>query len=264
MKIGLVLGSGAARGLSHIGVLKHLESIGIYPDIICGSSIGAIIGGAYASGMSINEMEKIAIEMKGYKNMIKFLKIKKPIEIFKKDVIEDFLKKIIKEEKIENFPIKFACNATDIRNGKEIVFTNGNAIKSIRASMSIPGIFKPIKYKKRILVDGGVTNPVPAEIAEELGADKIIAVDVNSKIKLNKKLNLFSTIENAIEIMQMQLSIKDEINYKNTLVLKPNISSVGRFDFINAKKVIDIGYRASKRNEKKIKEFIFGSSQSNI
>jgi len=263
MKIGLVLGSGSARGIASVGVIKHLEQIGIKPDIICGSSMGALIGGAYASGMDINEMEKIATRMKNYKDVIKLIDINNPFNsLIKGEKIKQFLKTIIKKDKIENFYKKFSCNATDIMHGKEVIFKKGNAINAIRASISIPGIFRPVKYKKTFLVDGGLLNPVPIDIAKQMGADVIIAVDVNSKMKLNNKknLNLFSTIENAIEIMEIQLSKKYEINYKNTIVLKPNISSIGRYDFFKAKKIITLGYKESKRNEKKIKKLIFQSN----
>ncbi len=248
--LAFVLGSGAARGLAHIGVLKHLEEIDIKPDLVVGCSMGAMIGSLYASGMSASEIEKMALKT-DYRKLFSLIDITAKKGLIKGDKLMRYISRHLKRRKIEKFPIKFACVAADIIHGKEIVFTKGDATRAVRASISIPGIFRPVKFRKTYLVDGGITNPVPVSVAKNLGANKIIAVDVNSKMKLFKKnLGFLSTLTNAIDIMEIKLSdIKEE---KNLVVLRPNISDIGRFDYLKAKKIISIGYRESKKREKDI------------
>jgi len=176
-KIALVLGSGAARGLAHIGVLKVLEEKNITVDIVVGSSMGALVGGAYAAGLSANEMEEIACET----NWLRVAKLFFPSRLQREGLIdgrriEEFLIALVGEQKIEDLKIPFAAVATDIWTGEEIVLRSGSLVKAIRASTSFPFLFSPIKINGRFLVDGGVVNPLPVNVARDLGADIVIAV----------------------------------------------------------------------------------------
>jgi len=187
MKVGLALGSGAARGLAHIGAIKVLKKNKIPIDIIAGSSMGALIGGAYASGLKVETMEEIATNV-DWKLTAKMFS---PTVSFSGFIdgkrISDFLGHIIGNKNIEDLDIRFACVATDIFSGEEIVIDQGSLIEAIRASISIPVFFTPVKHKDSFLVDGGIVNPVPVDLARRLGADTVIAVNVIPQISSSLK-----------------------------------------------------------------------------
>ena len=177
-KVGLVLGSGSAKGLSHIGVLKLLEEMDIKIDYIAGSSIGAMIGGAYAAGISINEIEEIALKT-GLASSVKyFLPTISKSGLITGTKVKEFLKNIVGDIEIENLKIPFVATATDIFTGQEIIFNKGNLVEAIRASISVPIIFQPVIHDNQILVDGGLANPLPINVVRKMGADFIIAVNV--------------------------------------------------------------------------------------
>ncbi|MCD6375891.1 MAG: patatin-like phospholipase family protein [Caldisericaceae bacterium] len=184
MKIALVLGSGAARGLAHIGVLKALEKEGIPVDLIVGCSMGAMVGGAYAAGLNSQQIEEIACET-NWKRVVQLLFPKRFSRsgLLDGQRVEEFLLSLLGEEAIENLPRKFACVATDIRDGEEIILNSGSLVNAIRASISFPFLFQPVKLNGNYLVDGGVVNPVPVSVAREMKADLIIAVNVTPSVK---------------------------------------------------------------------------------
>ena len=176
-KVALVLGSGAARGLAHIGVLKVLEEKKIPISMVAGTSMGALIAGAYAAGLGAKQMEEIACET----NWLRVAKLFFPRRLQREGLldgrrIEEFLIALIGEQKIEELKIPFAAVATDIWTGEEIVLKSGSLVKAIRASISFPFVFAPVQIDGRFLVDGGVVNPVPVNVAKDMGADFIIAV----------------------------------------------------------------------------------------
>jgi len=190
-KLALVLGSGAARGLSHIGVLKVLEEKKIPVDAIIGCSMGALIGGAYAAGVTPLQMENIACET----NWLRVAKLFLPRHFQQEGLIdgsriEEFLVALVGEQNIENLSIPFAAIATDIWTGEEIVLQNGSLVKAIRASTSFPFLFSPVKINGRFLVDGGVVNPLPVNVARDMGADIVIAVRSTPTIEQHiRKMN---------------------------------------------------------------------------
>ncbi len=184
MKIALVLGSGAARGLAHIGVLKVLEQQGIPVDLIVGCSMGAMVGGAFAAGLNSKQIEEIACET-NWKRVIQLLFPRR----FRRDGlldgerVEEFLISLLGEAKIENLPLQFACVATDIRSGEEIILNSGSLVNAIRASISFPFLFQPVHLNNNYLIDGGVVNPVPVSVAHQMSADFVIAVNVTPSVK---------------------------------------------------------------------------------
>ena len=190
-KTALVLGSGAARGLTHIGVLKTLEKNKIPIDIIVGTSMGAMIGGAYAAGLSPEQIEEIACET----NWLKVARILFPKRLQMAGLldggrVQDFLIALVGERNIQDLEMPFACVATDIWTGDEIVLNSGSLVNAIRASISFPFLFSPIKIDNRLLVDGAVVNPLPTNIARNMGADIIIAVVATPPINRHiKKMN---------------------------------------------------------------------------
>jgi NTE family protein len=185
-KIGLALGGGSARGLAHIGVLQALEKKGIKVDFIAGSSIGSLIGGVYASGLPLYAMERLALETTR-KKMNRLMDFAIPWSGFisgKK--VREFIWTLVGGRKIESLGIPFAAVATDLDTGMEVVLRKGPLAEAIRASVSIPGIFAPVKLGGNILVDGDLSNPVPVSVLRRMGADYIIAVNVISKPALSQ------------------------------------------------------------------------------
>ncbi|MBT4334620.1 hypothetical protein HOD61_02280 [archaeon] len=179
-KVGLALGGGTALGLAHIGVIEILEKNKIPIDYISGTSSGAIIGALYASGMNISDIKKIA-ETTKWENLVDF---KIPIKgILSGDRLEKFIRVLLKNKTFEELDIPLAVIATDIYNGEKVTFRKGDVASAIRASISIPSIFVPFRYQNRVLVDGGVVDPVPVEILKKMGADITIAVDLSKPIK---------------------------------------------------------------------------------
>jgi NTE family protein len=174
-KIGLALGGGAARGWSHIGVIRVLEKAGIPIDYIAGTSIGSLIGGVYASG-KMDALEDLALKL-DVKKVMGYLDMaysKNGLLDGKK--VKTLLSGHFTKKRIEDVRIPFIAVATDIETGKEIQFKSGNLVEAIRASISIPGIFTPVKKGKMYLVDGGLVNPVPVNVVRQMGADIVIAV----------------------------------------------------------------------------------------
>ena len=182
-KVALVLGSGGARGLAHIGVLKVLESQNIPIDLIVGCSIGAIVGGAYASGLPVRRIEKIAREA-GLRTAGRIMFPSLPSSGFVDGRrVEEFIEGIVGNPLIENVTIPFAAVATNFLNGEEIVLEEGPLAAAIRASTSIPTLFKPARIGNRLLVDGGLVNPLPVDVAFDMGADLVIAVNVTPNVE---------------------------------------------------------------------------------
>lgn len=177
-KVGLVLGSGSAKGLSHIGVIKYLEENGIKIDFIAGSSIGAMIGGAYAAGVSISEIEEIALKTDLVSSVKYFIPTISKSGLITGIKVKEFINNVVGNIDIENLKIHFTATATDILTGQEVNFSSGNLVDAIRASISVPIIFEPVIHNGQVLVDGGLVNPLPVNIIQNMGADFIIAVNV--------------------------------------------------------------------------------------
>jgi len=176
-KLGLVLGSGAARGWAHVGVLRGLEEIGVKPDVIAGCSIGAVVGGAYLIG-ALDEMEHWARELKPLSALQSFaLRVKRGGFIDAKSTFDAFLPY---DKNIEDLDTKFGAVAADLGDGDEISITSGSVIEAARASSAIPVVFHAIKRGDRWLVDGALANPAPVSLARELGAEIVICVDLNA------------------------------------------------------------------------------------
>ncbi len=177
-KIGLVLGAGAARGFAHIGVLKVLDEEKIPIDFIAGTSIGALIGAIYASGISAKEMEEIVLNLDRRKTTSFFTPTIPYSGLVEGKRITEFMKSIIGNPNIEDLKIPFATIATDVMSGREVIMTKGSTVEAVRASISIPGIFTPFKVNGDFLIDGGLVNPLPVNRVHDMGADFIIAVNV--------------------------------------------------------------------------------------
>jgi len=187
-KIGLALSSGGARGSAHIGVLKTLAKQGIHPDIIAGTSMGAEIGGIHAAGV---DLERIADLWRNnaFAQVFRTLLPTIPWSGWSSGHgITRLLTGLVGERRIEDLDVSLAVVATDLQAGTPFPITAGSLVEAIRASVSVPGLFTPVWIDKRLLIDGGVSNPMPVDIVRQLGADVVIAVDVlvePSEVKLS-------------------------------------------------------------------------------
>ena len=182
-RIGLALGSGASRGWSHIGVLNALRREGIEPDIICGTSIGAMIGAAYIAG-NLDKLENWVLSATQL-DVFKFFEIHlTQVGFVDTDRFQQFLHDYVveKDTLIENLSMPYAAVATDVKSGREIWLTEGNTLEATRASMALPGLFPSVQLDNKWLVDGGLVNPVPVSTCRALGADFVIAVNLNTNI----------------------------------------------------------------------------------
>jgi predicted acylesterase/phospholipase RssA len=178
MKIGYALGGGAARGLSHIGVLKVLDEHGIFPDIIAGTSIGAMVGALYAGGYKPSDIEQIVLGL-DWKNLVRLVDMTLPLSgLLKGKRVVSLLRSVLGDLTFPQLRCAFACVATDIINGEQVVLRDGSLIDAVRASISIPGIFTPVEIKGRYLVDGSLINTVPVSVCRDMGAGYVIGVNV--------------------------------------------------------------------------------------
>ncbi|MBE9535984.1 MAG: patatin-like phospholipase RssA [Proteobacteria bacterium] len=180
--VGIALGSGSARGWSHIGVINALAAHGIDPDVVCGTSMGALAGAFYASG-NLEKMEEWALNMTR-KDILRFLDIKLLAGggfIEGKRLMDNFREPLGNLE-IESLPKRFAAVATELDTGHELWLRKGSLVDAVRASIALPGIFTPVRLDDKWLVDGGLVNPVPVSLCRAMGADIVIAVNLNGNI----------------------------------------------------------------------------------
>ena len=180
-RLGLALGSGSARGWAHIGVLQALAEEGVRPDIVCGSSIGALVGAAYAGG----ELDRFSdwVQGLGMRDVFGFMDFNLSGGMLKGEKLIAFWRRNFADFDIEAAPMSFGAVATDLHSGAEVWLRHGSIANAVRASIALPGLFTPVVQDDgRLLVDGGLVNPVPASLARAMGADIVIAVDLNSDI----------------------------------------------------------------------------------
>jgi NTE family protein len=178
-KLGIALGSGGARGLAHIGILEELAGLGIEPDVVAGTSIGSMVGAGYCSG-HLDEMRELALNMDLRTFLFRIMDFGMPHSGFVEGKrIRALLEEIMPDVTFESLRKPFRCIATDLKTGEEVVFSEGPVHDAIRASISIPGIFTPARAGEAFLIDGGLVNPIPVDQVRDMGADKVLAVDVN-------------------------------------------------------------------------------------
>lgn len=180
-KIGLALGGGSARGWSHIGVIRALTEAGIDIDYIAGTSIGSVVGSVFASG-NIKALEEVAVRLDWKQIAYLFDVVLPKSGLIDGKKVAGFISKHLRKTNIEELFIPFCAVSTDLNTGNEVVIREGDIIEAVRASISIPGIFTPVRNNGRILVDGGLVNPIPVNVVREMGADFVIAVDLSHGI----------------------------------------------------------------------------------
>lgn len=238
-KLGLVLSSGAARGLAHVGVLRAIKEKGIFIDMIAGSSMGALIGACYAKEGEIGDFEEVVLKT-DWKELVKLADPNLSL-IFKGVIhglkVKELLKAIIGDIEFKDLKIPLAVVATDVNTGEEVVIREGSVVEAVRASISIPGIFIPVKFKKRFLMDGGTVNPVPVSVAKDMGATFIIA---SNAIHRPQKISPLSAVKKpkspvAISKVQIDNAALSALNDKIDNLLEEN-----KDRFENLQKFIDL------------------------
>lgn len=187
-KIGLALGSGSARGLAHVGVIQELCAMGVHPQIVCGTSVGSLVGGAYCSG----HMEDLGNWFSGLsvRDVFRYLDVRAIARggVGQAQAFVDQLRERYGSPNIEDLPIAYAAVATDLGNGQEIWLRQGDLWDSVRASSALPGLLAPARMDDRWLVDGGLVNPVPVSVCRALGAEIIIAVNLNDELSARQHI----------------------------------------------------------------------------
>ena len=273
-KLGLVLGSGSARGWAHIGVIRELADAGYAPDIVCGCSIGAFVGAGYANG-DLDKMEQWTRSLTS-QEVLKLLDVSLSGGLIKGDKLLSFFERHFVDRSFSELPMPFACVATDLASGKEVLLREGSVAMALRASIALPGLFRPVPRDGQLLVDGGLVNPVPVAIARTLGADVVIAVDLGSDIvgrALRKaapgestwvglKQNLAerfgigdrgelpsmaSVLVTSIHIMQTHIAQNRRATEPADVLLLPRLANLALMDYHRADEAISEGREAVKR-----------------
>lgn len=241
--VALVLGSGGARGYAHIGVIQVLEQHGIHPDFIVGTSAGSIVGSIYASGKTANELRDIALNMKA--NDVRDVKIDLK-GFFDGKKVENYVNEQVNNTPLEKLKTPMYVVATQLKEGKKVVFNYGNTGQAVRASVSIPSMFVPIKIGEDEYVDGGLVSPVPVEVAHDLGADIIIAVDILAQPIHTETSNVWGLFNQNINIMQNHLA-REELQYAD-VIIQPELKEKAHiFDVKNREITIQAGRDAAQK-----------------
>jgi len=241
-RFGLALGGGGARGFAHIAYIQALEEMGIRPCILSGTSMGAIVAAFYASGYSGKNMETLAHGF-GFRQLQKFLDFSlfTGSALLKGEGVEEFLRKNLKVRRFEDLEIPLKIVATDFWNRTEVIFDSGDLVQAIRASISIPGLFEPVVYRKKVLIDGGASNPVPYDIIRS-HCDFLIAIDVTGTRKpesKKKKPTMLESILATFEIMQASIIQNKMRLIQPDLYCEPPLINVGILEFHKLEEILD-------------------------
>ena len=286
MNIGLALGSGSSRGWSHIGVIHALTELGIVPDIICGTSIGSLVGASYVLN-NLEKLEEWVLSLTKFQ-IARFFEINMSLNGFvNTDRLHHFLNKFVASEDvvIENLDRRYASVATELETGREVWLTKGSMLEAVWSSISLPGFFPAVKNKNKWLIDGGLVNPVPVSVCRALGADIVIAVNLNGDIVgkhfqkpenivennkgFVKKIgnlvteyvapvfsstkdedqppSLFETIAGSVNITQDRITRSRMAGDPPDVLLSPKLSHIGLLEFYRAEEAITEGKECVER-----------------
>ena len=254
-KIALVLGGGAARGFAHVGVIRVLEQEKIPIDMIVGTSVGSLIGAIYASDINSFELEWTAFSLQkddllDYGVLTAFT----GMGVAKGDKLEEFVKNKVSAQNIEGLKLPFAAIATDLNRGTRVVLDHGSVATAVRASSAIPGVFNPVDYQGRLLVDGGVVDNLPISTARERGADIVIAVDISENVTNFNVTNIIDVMVQSVSIMAAE-----NVKYKRKeadVLISPAVGNVGMLDFSQKKQCMLAGIEAAQKAIPMIREKI--------
>ncbi|MDA8239360.1 MAG: patatin-like phospholipase family protein [Nitrospiraceae bacterium] len=293
-KIGLVLGGGGAKGVAHIGVLKVLEEQKIPIDYIAGTSMGAIVGALYASGLSAEELEKVLTTIDwndvfsgdpdrrdiDYRRKREDYEILSRLSVGFKDGKIAMPKGLIKDQKvnvlfetlmlhtsdIEDFdklPIPYRAVAADLETGEMVVIKGGQLADAARASMSVPGAFPPMELNGRLLIDGGIVRNLPVDIVREMGADIIICIDVDKPLPERKDLSGSLSILNQMIDIMMKKNVREQVKTlgPQDVYINPDLGVFGSVDFGKAKEISGLGEKAAREKIDSLKRYSVSDSE---
>lgn len=281
-RVGLALGSGSARGWAHVGVIRALEQAGIRPDVVCGTSIGALVGAAYAAG----ELERFERWLHGLSiaDVLSFMDVGLTGGVIKGERLMNFFRRNFSDRPVEDLPMPFGAVATALHSGAEVWLREGSTIDAVRASIALPALFTPVVHEGRLLIDGGLVNPIPVSLARAMGADIVIAVDLSSDIlgrhlreeaeaeneapatevsewrrKLLESLSalmpaqaddeprfpsMLDVMASSINIMQVRISRSRMAGDPPDVIVAPRLAHLGLLDFHRTSEAIKAGERA--------------------
>jgi NTE family protein len=244
IKIGLALGGGAARGFAHIGVIKALESQGIYPDIVVGTSAGSVVGALYAAGNTGFQLQKIAFDMDEAAISDWALPLfGKSSGVLKGEALQGYVNKAVNNAPMERLKLPFGAVASDLKSGQPILFQRGNTGMAVRASSAVPGVFQPVVIGGHSYVDGGLVAPVPVRFARDMGADFVIAVNISTQADVQATVSSLDVIMQTFSIMGQrinQFELKDA-----DVVILPALGKMAGNDFNGRNQAILAGEQAA-------------------
>jgi NTE family protein len=279
-RFGLVLGSGSARGWAHIGVIRALEEAGLHPDIVCGASIGAFVGAAYADG-KLDELEAW-VRALDRRRVFSFFDVSFSGGLLKGEKLMSFFASHFEDKDFSVLPRPFACVATDLASGREIWLREGSVAQAVRASVAVPGLLAPQVLNGRLLVDGGVVNPVPVSLCRALGAEIVLAVDLGSDVvsqrhKLRQqpeepsawaerwrtwigkvpeppaaekptspRASMLDVLATSINIMQIRIARSRLAGEPADVLVAPRVAQLGLLDYHRGDEAIDEGREAMR------------------
>jgi NTE family protein len=250
-RIALVLGAGAAKGFAHVGVIKVLEANQVPIDLIVGTSAGSAVGALWASGMDGYSLQRLALSVAEDD----LVDLGLPDSGFiKGERLEGFVNQTLNNTPIERLKIPFYAVATDISTGQEVVFGKGNTGTAVRASCSIPGIFRPVTIGDRTYIDGGAVAPVPVDIARRYGADIVIAVDITGGGAMGRPKGTIDTILQAVTIMYHRLA-ETQLT-RADVVIRPDVGGIGSGDLTRRHDAIMEGEQAAVAAMPAIRELL--------
>jgi len=251
LHIALALGGGAARGFAHVGVIKALQAHGIHPDIVVGTSVGSFVAALYASGYDGAQLQQVAHQFE--ESSIKDWALPSR-GVLKGTALQDFVNRKVDGRAIEVLPRKLAIVATDLQSGDMMVFERGNVGLAVRASSSVPGLFRPVAIGTHEYVDGGLVSPVPVRVARRLGADVVIAVDISQRPADQSTAGELDIVLQTFAIMGRVIA-REELDAAD-IVLAPDLSGVGSTDFSAREAAIRSGERAVEGELPRISAFL--------
>jgi len=250
LSIGLALGGGGARGIAHIPMIQILDEMGIKPVIISGTSMGAIIGALFAAGVTGKEMEETmnGLSIKEIGKMVDVDWLSRNGLVKGKGIVK-YLSEIIPANRFEDLQIPLQVVATDFWNRSEVVFSSGDLLEAVRASISIPGIFTPVKIGGKVLTDGGLVNPLPYDLIRD-ECDLLIAVDVSGSNKPDERSGLpsiFESIAATFQIMETALVSNQMEQTRPDIYIKPGLTNIQLMDFHKHEEIMLSGTRAAEK-----------------
>ncbi len=258
-RLGYALGSGSAKGFAHIGVLKVLEARGLRPDVIAGSSIGAIVGALYAAGMCASAIEDLALSL-DFRDVVSITDLA-PLASTNGDKVIAYLVRHLPSAFAE-LDVPFACVSSDLYTGECVTHDSGDLVGAIRASIAVPGFLTPVERDHQLLADGGLTEPVPVQLARDMGAEAVIAVSLSclhsrnvllpsvlkKRPSLRDRLRMpgprASQAWTGIEVMQRRISqaaLRDA-----DVVIEPDVRDYSQTSFLEAAALIELGEQAAE------------------